>query len=219
MGCMTPDLSELVRTIPNLIRTGKIAEINADKVRVRLSPSLLTTWLQWVALRAGDVIDWCPPSIGEQVIVFSPNGDLTQGKVLAGLFSAESPAPQTSLKIRSIHYPDGAVVLYDFGKHSLSAVLPAGSSALVKADIVTADAPQTTCTGDVTIKGNLVVEGFSALNNGAKVQGGDGDGSAAMVIEGDVTATGDVKAGNISLRNHPHGEIKRGDEKSGAPLP
>jgi len=218
MGCMTPDLSELVRTIPNLIRTGKIAEINADKVRVRLSPSLLTTWLQWIALRAGDVIDWCPPSIGEQVIVFSPNGDLTQGKVLAGLFSAESPAPQTSLNIRSIHYPDGAVVLYDFGKHSLSAILPAGSSALVKADAVTADAPQTTCTGDVTIKGNLVVEGFSALNNGAKVLGGDG-GGAAIVIEGDVTATGDIKAGDISLRNHPHGEIKRGDEKSGVPLP
>ncbi|EIJ46438.1 phage P2 baseplate assembly gpV protein [Herbaspirillum sp. GW103] len=214
---MTPDLSELVRTIPNLIRTGKIAEINADKVRVRLSPSLLTTWLQWIALRAGDVIDWCPPSIGEQVIVFSPNGDLTQGKVLAGLFSADSPAPQTSLNIRSIHYPDGAVVLYDFGKHSLSAILPAGSSALVKADAVTADAPQTTCTGDVTIKGNLLVEGFSALNNGAKVLGGDG--GAAMVIEGDVTATGDIKAGDISLRNHPHGEVMRGDEKSGAPLP
>ncbi|WP_343742294.1 phage baseplate assembly protein V [Herbaspirillum huttiense] len=214
---MTPDLSELVRTIPNLIRTGKIAEINADKVRVRLSPSLLTTWLQWIALRAGDVIDWCPPSVGEQVIVFSPNGDLTQGKVLAGLFSAESPAPQTSLKIRSIHYPDGAVVLYDFGKHSLSAILPAGSSALVKADAVTADAPQTTCTGDVTIKGNLVVEGFSALNKGAKVLGGDG--GAAIVIEGDVTATGDIKAGDISLRNHPHGEVKRGDEQSGVPLP
>ncbi|MDR9850203.1 phage baseplate assembly protein V [Herbaspirillum huttiense] len=214
---MTPDLSELVRTIPNLIRTGKIAEINADKVRLRLSPSLLTTWLQWIALRAGDVIDWCPPSIGEQVIVFSPNGDLTQGKVLAGLFSADSSAPQTSLKIRSIHYPDGAVVLYDFGKHSLSAILPAGSSALVKADAVTADAPQTTCTGDVTIKGNLVVEGFSALNNGAKVLGGDG--GAAIVIDGDVTATGDIKAGDISLRNHPHGEIKRGDEKSGVPLP
>jgi len=214
---MTPDLSELVRTIPNLIRTGKIAEINADKVRVRLSPSLLTTWLQWIALRAGDVIDWCPPSIGEQVIVFSPNGDLTQGKVLAGLFSADSPAPQTSLNIRSIHYPDGAVVLYDFGKHSLSAILPAGSSALVKADAVTADAQQTTCTGNVTIKGNLVVEGFSALNNGAKVLGGDG--GAAIVIEGDVTATGDIKAGDISLRNHPHGEIKRGYEKSGVPLP
>jgi len=217
MGCMTLDLSELVRTIPNLIRTGMIAEINADKVRVRLSPSLLTSWLQWIALRAGDVIDWCPPSIGEQVIVFSPNGDLTQGKVLAGLFSAESPAPQTSLRIRSIHYPDGAVVLYDFGKHALSAILPAGSSARVKADAVIADAAQTTCTGDVTIKGNLVVEGFSALNNGAKVLGGDG--GAAIVIEGDVTATGDIKAGDISLRNHPHGEIKRGDEKSGAPLP
>lgn len=217
MGCMTPDLSELVRTIPNLIRIGKIAEVKADKVRVRLSPSLLTTWLQWVALRTGDVVDWCPPSIGEQVIVFSPNGDLTQGKVLAGLFSADSPAPQTSLTIRSIHYPDGAVVLYDFGQHTLSAILPAGSSALVKADAVTADAKETTCTGNVTIKGNLVVEGFSALNKGAKVLGG-GDG-AAMVVDGDVQAAGDVKAGNISLRRHPHDNVKRGDELSGVPQP
>lgn len=216
MGCMTPDLSELIRTIPNLIRIGKIAEINADKVRVRLSPSLLTTWLQWIALRAGDVVHWSPPSIGEQVIVFSPNGDLTQGKVLAGLFSAESPAPQSDLKVRSIHYPDGAVVLYDFSTHALSAILPAGGSALVKADTVTADAPQTTCTGDVTIKGNLLVEGFSALKQGAKVEGGGG--GAAMTIDGDVAATGDVKAGPISLRGHAHSEIKRGDEQSGGPV-
>ncbi|MGO0789490.1 phage baseplate assembly protein V [Herbaspirillum seropedicae] len=146
---MRPDLSEFVRTIPNLIRTGKIAEIRADKVRVRLSPSLMTTWLQWIALRAGAVVDWCPPSVDEQVTVLSPNGDLTQGKVLAGLFSADSPAPQTSLTIRSIHYPDGAVVLYDFGLHTLSAILPTGSSALVKADAVTADAKETTCTGNV----------------------------------------------------------------------
>ena len=45
----------------------------------------------------------------------------------------------------------------------------------------------------MTIKGNLVV-GFSALNNGAKVQGGDG--GAAMVIDGEVNATSDVNAGN-----------------------
>ena len=214
---MTPDLSEIVRSIPNLIRTGHIAEIKADKVRVRLSPTLLTTWLQWVALRAGDVIDWCPPSVGEQVIVFSPSGDLTQGKVLAGLFSAESPAPEQSLKVRSIHYPDGAVVRYNFEAHALAAILPGGSSALVKADEVTADALQTTCTGNVTIKGNLTVEGVSALNNGATVKGGAG--GAAMLINGDMKSTGDVVAGDISLRNHPHDKVKRGDETSGGPLP
>lgn len=64
MGFMTLDLSELVRAIPNLIRTDKIAEINADKARVRLYPSLLTTWLQWITLRVGNVIEWCSPSIG-----------------------------------------------------------------------------------------------------------------------------------------------------------
>lgn len=217
MACMTPDLSDIVRSIPNLIRTGQVAEIKADKVRVRLSPTLLTTWLQWLALRAGDVVDWCPPSVGEQVIVLSPNGDLTQGKVLAGLFSSESPAPEWSLKVRAIHYPDGAVVLYNFEQHALSAILPAGSSALVKADEVTADTPLTTCTGNVTIKGNLIVEGVSALNNGMTVKGGEG--GAAAVINGSVKATGDVLAGDISLQRHRTSGVQPGNGTSGGPVP
>jgi len=214
---MPPDHADLTRQLTNLIRIGHIAEIRADKVRVRLSPTLTTTWLQWLALRAGDVIDWCPPSPGEQVIVLSPEGDLTRGKVLAGLFSADSPAPASDLSLRAIHYPDGAVVRYHFARHALAAILPGGSSALVKADSVTADAPQTTCTGHLTVKGNLTVEGVSALNNGAQVKGGTG--GAAMAIVGDVTATGDIKAADISLRRHSHSKVRRGDETSGGPLP
>ncbi|WP_432239905.1 phage baseplate assembly protein V [Herbaspirillum robiniae] len=211
------DISEIIRVIPNLIRIGNVEQVNADKVRVRLSPTLLTTWLQWVALRAGDVVEWSPLSIGEQVVVLSPNGDLTQGKVLGGLFSTDSPAPETALKLRAIHYPDGAIVRYDFEAHALAAILPGGSTALVKADEVTADARQTTCTGDVTIKGNLTVEGMSALNNGMQVKGGAG--GAAAIINGKLQATGDVVAGDISLQNHRTSGVKRGDEVSEGPTP
>jgi phage baseplate assembly protein V len=214
---MTPDLSDILRTVANLIRIGTIADVKNDQARVQLSPTLTTTWLKWIAFRAGDVVGWCAPSKGEQVIVFSPDGDLTRGRILAGLYSEASPAPELGQASNAVHYPDGAVVRYDFAAHALSAILPAGSSALVKADDVTADAPQTTCTGNVTIKGNLTVEGVSALNNGATVKGGTG--GAAVVINGDMAATGDVKAGDISLIGHRHSQVKRGEEDSGGPIP
>jgi len=223
MGSMTPDFSEILRTLANLIRIGTVAEVSGDKARVQLSPTLTTTWLKWSAFRAGNVIWWCPPSEGEQVIVFSPDGDLTRGRILAGLYSEDSPAPEESHTVNAIHYPDGAVVRYDFAAHALSAVLPAGSSALVKADQVTADTPITTCTGDVTIEGNLLVKGASNLQNGLAVKGGEG--GAAVVIEGDMKSTGDfstegdVMAGDISLKKHRTSGVLRGGEESQGPIP
>lgn len=216
MGCMNSDLSEALRAIKNLIRFGVITEVNGDRARVQLAPNLCTTWLQWFTLRAGNSRTWFPPSEGEQVAVFSPDGDLTQGKILAGLFTADSPAPESSLSVNATHYPDGAVVRYDHETHALSAILPDGSAATVKANTVTSDADTTICTGDVDIKGNLTVKGVSALNNGVTVKGGDG--GAAMKINGSVEATGDVKAGDISLKNHPHEKVQPGNGTSGGPI-
>jgi len=215
MGCMSYDLSDIARTLTNLIRTGVIAEVDGDKARVQLAPNLFTTWLRWITVRAGNARTWWSPSIGEQVIVLSPDGDLSKGKILGSIYTLDAPAPETNPLVHATHYPDGAVVRYDAQAHALSAILPSGSTATVKADLVTADAKQTVCTGDVEIKGDLVVQGTSALNNGATVKGGSG--GAAVVIKGDVSATGDVKAGNISLRHHKTTGVKRGDEVSDGP--
>lgn len=216
MGCMSYDLSDIVRTLTNLIRIGVIADVKGDKARVQLAPHLCTTWLQWANARAGNARTWWPPSIGEQVIVFSPEGDLTKGKILAGLYTDDAPAPETNSLVNAAHYPDGAVVRYDAETHALSAILPTGSTANIKADNVTVDAKNTLCTGDVEILGDLIVHGISALNNGATVNGGDG--SAALTINGDIDATGDIKAGEISLRYHKTKGIKRGDDISGEPV-
>jgi phage baseplate assembly protein V len=215
MGSMSYDLSDIARTLANLIRTGIIAEVDGDKARVQLAPNLSTTWLRWVTDRAGDARTWWSPSVGEQVIVLSPDGDLTKGKILGSIYTLDAPAPETNPLVHATHYPDGAVVRYDAEAHALTAILPDGSTATIKADLVTADAKKAVCTGDVEIKGDLVVQGSSALNNGATVKGGAG--GAAVVINGDVTATGDVKAGDISLRNHKTKGIKRGDEISDGP--
>eukprot|EP01037_Dinobryon_pediforme_P027421 gene27421-30306_t len=69
---LTPDLSDIARTIANLIRIGVISEISSDRART-----------------------WWAPSIGEQLIVLSPDGDLSKGKILPGLYSQGFPAPVT----------------------------------------------------------------------------------------------------------------------------
>ncbi|OFJ49198.1 hypothetical protein BA896_010245 [Janthinobacterium lividum] len=205
----------------NLIRLGTIAEVDGAKARVRLGPTLTTEWLKWAARRAGSTRTWSAPTVGEQVVVFSPGGDLTRGIILPALYSQEFDAPDTSDSIHTTHYPDGAVVQYDHAAHALTALLP-GGTATITADKVTSDAPSTICTGDLTVMGNLLVEqsatveGVTTLNGGVNAKAGAA-GGVAMAVQGTVKASQDVLAGAISLAKHPHGGVKAGGDQSGGP--
>lgn len=219
---MNADLSEILRLLQNMIRPGAIAEVDGAKARVSLSPQLTTDWLNWAALRAGTTRIWSAPTVGEQVLVLSPGGDLTRGIILPALFSTAFDAPDSSDAIHTTHYPDGAVVQYDHAAHMLSATLP-GGTAIITADKVTSDAPSTICTGDLTVMGNLVVQqdatvtGAAALNGGVTAKAGAA-GGITMTVEGSVKASDDVLAGKISLAKHPHSGVKSGSDKSGGPL-
>ena len=127
------DIAALSRLIENLIRLGTVAEVDhgslQDKrpARVRVqSGDLLTGWLPWTALRAGTTRDWDPPTVGEQVLVFSPSGQTAQGIAITGLFSALIPANGDRAGLHRRTYPDGAVVEYDSEAHQLLATLPTG---------------------------------------------------------------------------------------------
>lgn len=91
------NVAELLRLIHNLIRTGTIAEVDHAAARVRVkSGALLTDWLPWIESRAGTSRSWNPPTVGEQVMLFSPGGDPAAGLVLTGLFSNAHPTPANS---------------------------------------------------------------------------------------------------------------------------
>ncbi|WP_328569190.1 phage baseplate assembly protein V [Janthinobacterium sp. P210006] len=220
---MNADLSDLLRLLQNLIRLGTIAEIKGAKARVRLGPTLTTEWLNWATRRAGSTRTWSAPTVGEQVIVFSPGGDLTRGIILPALYSQASDAPETSNTIHTTHYPDGAVVQYDHATHALTATLPSGT-ATITADKVTSNAPSTICTGDLTVMKNLIVkqsttvEGVTTLNGGVNAKAG-ATGGVAMAVQGTIKASEDVLAGAISLAKHPHGGVKQGGDQSEGPLP
>lgn len=222
MHCMNADLSNLSRLLQNLIRLGTIAQVEGAKARVQLGPKLTTEWLKWTTRRAGSTRTWSAPTVGEQVIVFSPGGDLTRGIIVPALYSQAFDAPETSDTIHTTHYPDGAVVQYDHAAHALTATLP-GGTATITADKVTSDAPSTICTGDVTIMGNLIVKksatviGATALNGGVNAKAGAA-GGVAVAVQGSVKASDDVLAGAISLVKHQHGGVRAGSDQSGGPL-
>lgn len=119
------DLATLARLLENLIRLGTIAEVDVAKARVRVQTGkLLTAWLPWLAPRAGSEREWSPPSVGEQVLLVSPSGQLANGVAITGLFSQHHPANGDRELLHRRTYPDGAVLEYDSAAHLLRATIP-----------------------------------------------------------------------------------------------
>lgn len=148
------NISALIRRIDNLIRLGTIAAVDHQAARCTVSSGGLTVPnLPWLALRAGDSLDWDPPTVGEQCILFSPSGEPSQGIALVGLYSQQRPAPANSANVRRRTYPDGAVIDYDHDSHTLTATLPDGGKA------------QITATGGVTILGDVTITGLVTVSD------------------------------------------------------
>jgi phage baseplate assembly protein V len=192
MGAMN-DLATLARLLENLIRFGTIAEVQMQPPRVRVKTGQLTTaWLPWIAARAGQDRDWDPPSAGEQVLLFSPSGQLANGVVLAGIFSDSHPANGDRADLHRRTYRDGAVIEYDCVAHHLRAVLPeVGTTELISQGGIRIVGP-ITHDGDYTQTGN-------------------------QHITGTVAASEDVVAAGISLTQHLHGGVQAGGATSGGP--
>lgn len=238
--------NELTRQILNLARKGRILAVDHQGALCRVvSGELETNWIPWLVFAAGTTRDWLPPTVNEQVLLICAGGDPAEGVALRGIYSQHGAAPGNKASAHIRVYPDGAVIEYDHEQHALRATLPEGGTVnliapgsvtiktgaatveadtvLVKADTVTVeadnvkiDAPNTTCTG------NLVVQQRLTYMGGMIGKPGAGGGSAASIeghvnVTGNVTSTGDVKAGDISLTGHSH--MEQGDgKKVGPPL-
>jgi phage baseplate assembly protein V len=187
------DLATLARLIENLIRFGTITAVQMKPPRVQvITGSLTTAWLPWIASHAGADREWNPPTIDEQVILFSPSGQLGNGIVLTGLFSDHIQANGDREGLHRRTYRDGAVIEYDSVAHHLNATLPEGGTT------------------------NLISQG------GIKIVGpitheGDYTQTGNQTVTGKITASVDVVAAGISLVKHPHGGVMPGSGITGQP--
>lgn len=182
------EITEISRKLANIIRIGKIieADYNNAKVRVKIG-KLITNWLSFAAPRAANVTIWNPPQLNEQVIVISPDGDLSQGVVLPSLYQDAFPQISTMDTDTIIKFADGSVLKYDSSAKELTATLTTGGKATVTAS------GGITITGDLTITGNIT-------STGKITNTGD------LEVTGKITSTGDQIAGTISQISHKHND-------------
>lgn len=189
------------RRVGDLIRFGTIAAVDlaAARCTVTVADELVTGPLPWLAGRAGAMSSWSPPTVGEQVVLLCPEGDIAAGVVLLGLYSTDNPAPAADAHLL-IKLPDGSTVRFDGDGHALALTLVQGGKLALSAPGGAA------ITGDVAIKGRLSIRGD------VSVQG-------KLSVSGDIAADGDVKAGAVSLKSHVHLGVQTGGGLSGAPKP
>lgn len=113
--------SEIDRKLANLIRLGTVKEADYKKARVRIQiGKILTDWLPWVTSRAGQDRNWSAPSVGEQVVLLSPSGEMAQGVVIPAIYQQKHPAPSDKETDATLVFQDGSKVLYDKEKHHLT---------------------------------------------------------------------------------------------------
>ena len=182
------------RTIGDIARKGTIATIDraAARVTVKLSDDAVTGPIRWASLAGAGLAAWVPPSVGEQVLLLCPEGEIAAAVAVLGLYSDANPAPADD-DAYSLHFGDGAVIRYDAQESALTIVLPDGGTMAITAPgglTITADMD---ITGDVSITGDLSVDG-------------------------EITATGDVTGDGISLEHHVHSGVDSGSSNTGEPV-
>lgn len=164
------NIAALARLIENIVRFGTVADVQMQPPRVKVkSGNITTAWLPWLNLRAGADREWDPPTEGEQVVLLSPSGNLTQGVALTGLFSDLIPANGDRAGLHRRTYRDGAVIEYDSIAKHLRATLPG--------------------TAEVTAVGNVTLTTQAALSAIAA-------GNITLTSEADITITA---AGNVAI--------------------
>ncbi|WP_202733301.1 phage baseplate assembly protein V [Acinetobacter pittii] len=206
--------ADINRRLENLIRFGTIKTVNPSKpiplVTVDLD-DIVTPEIRFFNARSGDDLTWDPPSLGEEVMVISPCGEIGPTSVVFyGLYNNEYPAPSDDLNKKIRVFSDGCIIAYDISAHQLSAILPSGGKAILTAD------GGITVNGDTTINGNLQINGSTAMT-GNNTVGGSQLVLGSSHSTGNFSTEADVKAGSISLKEHKHPGDSGGT--TGGPIP
>ena len=146
-------LAELERRFANLILLTRICAVDTKQAKVQVQRGAITSdWLPWLTQRAGADKTYWAPSLGEQVLLLSPQGDFNQGVVLPALYQQHYAAPSQGDDSFDIHFADGAQFNYNRTTHTLSVNLPDTSATQITSKTLA-------ISGDVTITGNLKATG------------------------------------------------------------
>ncbi len=158
------DIADIQRMLANMIRIGVIEELDAANARVKVNVSgQVTDWVPWGTDAAGRVRKWSPKQVGEQVVLFSPYGDMSQAIVGFSLFQDQFPANDNNMGRETATFADGTTASYD-QKAGTMKITVAGAglvnveckTATVTAeDLIKLDSPEVHCTGNFKADGEV----------------------------------------------------------------
>ncbi len=204
--------NELQRRINNLIRIGIVTavDVTARTCNIDLGDNQIIE-RPFATIRAGQTKRWSPPTVGEQTIVLSPCGDLSQSLILpAALFYDSNPAPSESEHIEGLYLPDGGQVTYNHEDHALDISLPEGATININAPTkITISSTNTEITTKLKVIGDSEFVGklsasqavtFADTLNVAKKTTLSDDVNIGKAL----TATGEVTGNGIALSDHIH---------------
>lgn len=142
--------------------------------------------------------------------------DLSDGFVLVGAYSQTKVLPNVSTQAVQLRSDDGqAFFELNPENHNFTLTTPGNFSATVTDFSVQCQNFAVNCTKfDVTAGSSASITAPTIALNG-QITGG-GPGGATAVFTGSIEATGDVKAGSISLQGHVHGGVTPGGSDTGA---
>ncbi|XXN62809.1 phage baseplate assembly protein V [Enterobacter ludwigii] len=191
---MNAQLTEIMRLITNLIRTGTVSAVDPVNWLCRVKTGELeTNWINWLPLRAGNTRTWWQPSIGEQVLLLSLRGNLETAFALPAIYSSAFPPPDNSENGSTTVFNDGGWFQYepDTGplliKNIKSVHVEAADGIQLITDQLSVDASRT------------LIDSLTVMN-------------------GDVTQGGGKRSSNgVVADAHAHDGVKSGGDMSGGP--
>lgn len=195
------NVADNANRLANLVRFGRIASFDLaatpSTVRVEFEDGWVSDDLSLFQLSAGRVKSWSAPAVGEQVLVFSPGGELGAGIALRGLpFAAFAEPLKDEMVTVLARWDDGALDVYDEETQARTISVPAGGLLTLKAGGVTIrvqdDRIALSAAGKpITLTGSTItLDGPVALG---------GSGGAAVARVGDAVVNGKIAAGSTKV--------------------
>lgn len=223
--------------LPDLIKIGEVSSVDPEKCTARVvfddEDSLVSYDLQILQRNTYENQDYQMVHPGEDVVCLFLGSGQEDGFIIGSLYAGEIKPPEASLDRRTVVFSDDTRVCYDRQEHKLTVTLEGTEIVFNRQDgsitvpnavtincttaTVNASSSMTINSPDTHVTGTLTVDKKISGKGGLAVSGGSGAAVSVtgdMNLQGQVDASGDVKAGGISLMNHVHTEQGDGADVS-----
>lgn len=138
---------------------GRVASVDLARGRLTAKVGDVETLpIRWFTGGAGGTKVWTRPRVGEQILLFAPDGDLAGAIAMRGVTSDANP-PIGDEAREVVQFEDGAAVAYDPAEHAMEIVLPAGATVKIVAPGGVRLEADVTISGDLTVDGAIAAQG------------------------------------------------------------